>query len=563
MKLHTKVVLTLIAVMILVIGIGQLIQLNIMKNNISRFSNENIMTLKEREERFVNNIHSSIERAVAGSLERGEMLKFTKILEAQKEIDGLLEFSLYNREGVVTHSTEETFIGKIMPTRYNKMLVENQGVCISWEDDAIHVFKQQPVTGDCIRCHTTWKNGESGGVTSLRFSKTALNDVEAQAASTISSMQKSTIINSLISLLIILSILAIAIFLLIKRLVIKPLEYTLDMLKDMAEGEGDLTKRLKVKSKKDIVGNLAIWFNLFVEKLQVMFKSVRSDVVILAESSTELAGISEDMSNGVKDMAISINKVTSSTKEVNSNISSVAQAIKETSSSVNSIADSTEEMTATIKEIAQNTEKAHLISNEAVQQAQSSSERVQNLEKAANDIGKITATIAEISEQTNLLALNATIEAARAGEAGKGFAVVANEVKELARQTAEATRNIKTSIESIQSSTGMTIKEINHVLKVINDVNDVITNVSSAAEQQAATTKEISGSITQVAHGVNEVSNSIENSSNVLDGVSNDLDSVNASANEILGRSSNVNNNANKLNDLAKNMNEMFGRFKV
>ena len=214
MKLHTKVVLTLVAVMILIIGIGQLIQLNTMKKQISRFSNENIKILKEREERFVSNIHSSVERVVAGSLERGEMLKFTKILEAQKDIDGLLEFSLYNREGVVTHSTEEAFIGKRMPDNYKKSLAENQGACILWGEDAVHVFKQQPVTGDCIRCHTTWKTGESGGVTSLRFSKSALNNAEAKAASTISSMQKSTIINSLFSLFTVLLILAIAVFLL-------------------------------------------------------------------------------------------------------------------------------------------------------------------------------------------------------------------------------------------------------------------------------------------------------------------------------------------------------------
>lgn len=562
MKLHTKLVLMLVFVLTIVITIGQFIQLNNIKKQISLFSESNFTMLKEREERFVKNIHRSVEYAVAGSLERGEMVKFSKILEAQKGVEGLLEFSLYDRKGVVTHSTDNAFLGKQMSEDEKKHLLDNTKMHIKWKDDAIEVSNTQMVTGDCIRCHTTWKTGEAGGATSLRFSKTALNKAATQAINTLNELKNSTIINSLYSLIAVISTLALAIFFLIKHMISNRLNTSVEMLKDIAEGEGDLTRRLKINTH-DELGNLSKWFNLFIEKLQVMFKSVRSDVTTLAEASTELAGISDDMSNGVEDMAKNINKVASSTKEVNTNISSVAQAIRETSSSVNSIANSTEEMTATIKEIAQNTESAHQISNEAVHQAQNASKRVHNLEEAARDIGKITETIAEISEQTNLLALNATIEAARAGEAGRGFAVVANEVKELARQTAEATRNIKTSIDSIQSSTGMTIEEINHVLKVINDVNDVITNVSSAAEQQAVTTKEISGSIAQVAQGVDEVSNSIENSSKVLDGVSNDLDSVNASANEILGRSSNVNNNANKLNDLAKNMNETFGRFKV
>ncbi len=563
MKLHTKVVLTLLAVMTLVIGIGQLIQLNIIKKHISGFSNENIKILKDREERFVSNIHNSVERAVAGSLERGEMLKFTKTLEAQKGINGLLEFSLYNRDGVVTHSTDNSFIGKKMPESYDKQLEENKGVCILWEDDAIHVFRKQPVNGDCVRCHTSWKAGESGGVTSLRFSKAALNDAEAQAASTVSSMRKSTIINSLVLLVCILSILGIAISYLISSLVIRPLENTLGMLRDMAEGEGDLTKRLNFKASKDIIGALSEAFNLFVGKLQGMFKSVRGDVATLTDSSVDLAGISNDMSKGVEEMAASLSQVTSSTKEVNEHISTVAIAVKGTSESVNTIASSTEEMSSTIKEIAQNTVRANDISTEAVRQAQNSSERVRNLGEAAKDINKITETIAEISEQTNLLALNATIEAARAGEAGKGFAVVANEVKDLARQTAAATREIKTSIESIQKSTGLTIEEINNVLKVINDVNSVVSNVAAAADEQAETTREISDSITQVARGIGEVSNNIEDSSSVLNDVSKGLDSISSTADEIFNRSSNVNNNANKLKNLANNMNEMFGKYKV
>ncbi len=562
MKLHTKLVLALIAVLILVIGIGQIIQLENIKNRISDFSESNIKILKEREERFVTNIHKSIERAVAGSLERGEMIKFTRLLEAQKKIDGLLEFSLYNRNGAVTHSTDKTFIGKKMKDSEKQCLVKGSGTCILWNEDSIQVLKNQRVTGDCIRCHTTWKPGETGGVTSLRFSKDAFKKAKAQAAETMSKMEKSTFINSLISVSVIILILALATFILVKRLVSVPLNNSVDMLKDIAEGEGDLTRRLKINNN-DEVGSLSKWFNIFIEKLQTMIKLIRTDVATLTDASTELAGISDDMSNGVEGMAMNLSKVALSTKEVNDHISLVANTMKEASANVNAIATSTEEMSGTIKEIAQNTEKAQRISNDAVQYAKDSSKKVRELEEASKNIDKITETIAEISEQTNLLALNATIEAARAGEAGKGFAVVANEVKELARQTAEATREIKTSIGSIQKSTGLTIDEINNVLKVINDVNDVVSNVAAAAEEQSVSTGDISASITQVAQGIDEVSRNIEDSANVLGGVSKDLDSIDLSAAEIFDRSTNVKNNANKLNEMAINMNEIYGRFQV
>lgn len=116
--------------------------------------------------------------------------------------------------------------------------------------------------------------------------------------------------------------------------------------------------------------------------------------------------------------------------------------------------------TSTINEIAQNSEKARTITGESVRKAQGVSVQVDELGNTVQKIGKITEVISKISEQTNLLALNATIEAARAGEAGKGFAVVANEIKELARQTAEATQQIKGQIEGIQNSAAGTVSEI-------------------------------------------------------------------------------------------------------
>ncbi len=103
----------------------------------------------------------------------------------------------------------------------------------------------------------------------------------------------------------------------------------------------------------------------------------------------------------------------------------------------------------------------------------------------------VTETITEISEQTNLLALNATIEAARAGEAGRGFAVVANEIKELAKQTAQATLNIKSQIDDVQRTTSSTVTEINQISDVIRRVNDIVGTIATAVEEQTAATKRL------------------------------------------------------------------------
>lgn len=562
MRLHTKLVLSLVAVLVLVVGISQLMQYQKIKKLISGFSQSNIQTLKEREEGFAKNIHSSIERAVAGSLERGEMEKFTKLLKVQKEVEGLLEFSLYNRNGVVTHSIDSSFLGKNLPHENKDQLLTKGEMLLVWSEDAIEIYEPQEINGDCIRCHTSWKQGEIGGVTGLRFSTAALDLAQEQAVETISEMKKAAILNSFLSVIGILIVFSSAIYLLTKRFVSRPLDNSVEMLKDIAEGEGDLTKRLDIISN-DEVGSLAKWFNSFVEKLQRMFRNIAGDVETLASASTELAGISSQMSDGIDGIASHLSAVDSSAGEMSSNMSSVAAAIEQTSNNVNTVSRSTEDMTATINEIAKNTEKARGISNEAVSQARKASEKVYELGEAAQDIDKVTETITEISEQTNLLALNATIEAARAGEAGKGFAVVANEVKELARQTADATQKIKDKIESIQNSTGLTIGEIEQITKVISHVNDVVSNVARSAEDQSTTTKDIADSIAQAAQGVQDVSENVSQSSKMVNEISGDIADVNRTASEISGSSVQVNANAANLNKLAKKMNELFGGFKV
>jgi methyl-accepting chemotaxis protein len=147
-------------------------------------------------------------------------------------------------------------------------------------------------------------------------------------------------------------------------------------------------------------------------------------------------------------------------------------------------------MSATVNEIAQHTEKARTISNNAVIQAETTSENVQQLSLSADEIGRATEVISEISGQTNLLALNATIEAAHAGEAGKGFAVVANEIKELAGQTAGATQEINEKVVSIQSSTTRTTTELKEILDIIQKVDEIVTTIATAVEEQSASTSE-------------------------------------------------------------------------
>jgi len=355
---------------------------------------------------------------------------------------------------------------------------------------------------------------------------------------------------------------SILIYFIIQRSISFPLNNTVSMIRDVAEGEGDLTKRLKVLSA-DEVGDLSMWFNNFIDNLQGMIKKIMGYADLLGLSSKELTDLSGLMTNGANQMSAKSNAVATAANEMNTNMDSVAASMEEASTNTGMVATAAEQMTATINEIAQNSEKAATISSEAVTQAKNASNRVEELGVAAQEIGKVTEAITEISEQTNLLALNATIEAARAGDAGKGFAVVANEIKELARQTAEATHDIKEKIAGIQSTTEATVSDIGQISKIIDDVNEIVSTIATAVEEQSITTKEIANNVVQASTGISDVNKNVAQSSSVSDQIANDIDEVNQSAGEMSNSSSMLNMSAEKLVKLALELNELVNKFKV
>ncbi|MDP3481538.1 MAG: methyl-accepting chemotaxis protein, partial [Desulfoprunum sp.] len=234
--------------------------------------------------------------------------------------------------------------------------------------------------------------------------------------------------------------------------------------------KGDFTTKLDI-DQKDEIGLMAISLNSMVGQLGTTIREIVGGINSLSSSSTDLAAVSRQLSASARDTADKSGSVATAAEEMSTNVQSISAAMEQSASNVSMVASSTEEMTATVNEIGQSAEKARAISENAVVQSQRTSEKMTALGESARKVGRVTETITEISEQTNLLALNATIEAARAGEAGKGFAVVANEIKELARQTAAATVDIKNQIDDMQSVTNSTIIDIKNISEVIHDIN--------------------------------------------------------------------------------------------
>ena len=326
--------------------------------------------------------------------------------------------------------------------------------------------------------------------------------------------------------------------------------------------KGDFSKSLDL-DQKDEIGILSASLNSIIANVGQMILNIKNGINTVSSSSTELSVISEQMAANLEDTTTKSNSVASSLEEMSVSMASISSASEQASNNVNMVASAIEEMNSTIEEIARNAANTSQKTGEAVKQVASVSTEVDTLGIAAKEINKVTEAITEISEQTNLLALNATIEAARAGEAGKGFAVVANEIKELAKQTSDATQEIKEKITGIQKSSEGTINAAGLIKSIINDVNEMVVSIASAVEEQSVTAKDIATNIAQAAQGITEVNGSMAQGRESSDAISRDIVEVNQATNEILNSSSQVKLSAVELSSLAEKLNEMVAGFTV
>ena len=372
------------------------------------------------------------------------------------------------------------------------------------------------------------------------------------------------VLDSLDWMMVIVTVLVILVITLLAFMITRSITYPVNKSTRFAQriSEYDFTELLDM-NQDDEIGILSRALNLMVTNLKKMIGQIAEGVETLSASSTELSAISRQMSANASLTYDQSSNVAVSAEQMSVSMASIAAAAEQASGNVNMVAAASEEMTATINEIAKSAEKARVMTNRAVSDAQGASETVHNLGKAAHEIGKVTETIADISDQTNLLALNATIEAARAGDAGRGFAVVANEIKDLAKQTAGATQEIKNKIDGIQETTSGTVARIQQISCVINDINEIVSSIAAAVEEQSITTNDIAGSVLHAAQGIHEVTQNVAESSQVAQTIAKDITGVNHAAEEISVNSTQVNMSAEDLRKLARDLKDMVDQFKM
>jgi methyl-accepting chemotaxis protein len=348
----------------------------------------------------------------------------------------------------------------------------------------------------------------------------------------------------------------------ITRSISGPITQSVAVLTKLSQGDLSQDVAADLRSRADEAGMLGRAIQATIDSLRDSLQRLAAGVDTLTSSSTQLSSVAGQSSSGARSMAERTNTVAAAAEEASANTLSVASSMEEATSNLSSVAAATEEMSATVAEIATNAERARGISERATGQAQAVSTMMQQLGQAAREIGKVTDTITDISSQTNLLALNATIEAARAGAAGKGFAVVANEIKELARQTATATEDIKAQIAGIQGSTGSAISDIEAIAGVIEEVGRIVATIAAAIEEQAAVTKDVAQNIAHASSGVQDANDRVAQTASVSKSIAEDIAGVSSSVAEVRQGGEQVFASSAELSTLAEQLSEIVQRFR-
>lgn len=338
----------------------------------------------------------------------------------------------------------------------------------------------------------------------------------------------------LISITVIAFIVSLSLFFIISRSITGPLNLGVERVSDLAQGEGDLTKRIDLKTK-DELGELGGWIDQFIIKIHDNVVKIDSSAQKVSANSSKVEEAAQNVSSGTEEMSNQATTIASAATEMSQNLQNVSASI--------------EEMSISVQEVAKKAADARSIAVEASQAAGESNAVMGELSTAAEEIGVVIDTIAEIASQTNLLALNAAIEAAGAGEVGRGFAVVAQEVKELARQVATSSDEIRVRILGIQESSTKTSEAIANIVEVINRINEISSSIAAAVEQQSITTKEIASNVAQTTQAASDVTQNINGI-----GDASKEGAINASKAQSLAKG---------LEKLSKDLDEVVGQFKV
>jgi methyl-accepting chemotaxis protein len=428
---------------------------------------------------------------------------------------------------------------------------------INPETNTLHYMRAIKLDASCMLCHgdprTDDPNGDGIDPVGKRMENWAIGDMHGayEVAMPLTPMDAQVAGFFKQGMMVTVPLVLIAVgglFLMIRFVLTKPLNTVIELMKDVATGDGDLTKRMDL-NRGDEIGQLGSWFDTFLEKMHGIITDISGVTRQVAAASTEIAASSEEMAAGLGEQQ---NQTQQASAAVQQLTQSVAEVARQSTDASKAAADSRERATEGGSVVQETVLEISAIASQVDESAQA----VTELGRRSEEIGGIIAVINDIADQTNLLALNAAIEAARAGEHGRGFAVVADEVRKLAERTTQATEEVGNSIREIQNETAIAVERIESGSKRMNAGVELAQSAGSALE-------EIVNSSGQLLSQVQGIAAASEEQAQAAEEIARSIDQVNAVAMESSEGASQAAQAAADLSQGSEQMQQLIDRFKL
>ncbi len=366
-------------------------------------------------------------------------------------------------------------------------------------------------------------------------------------ASMIDAPVRSAMLSTTLGVLVILGIIA-AMILWATQMISGPIIKLTDMMRDIASGEGDLTRTIDVDSR-DEVGQLASHMNTFIGRLRDMIRQTSEQATQLSTASHNLSEVSHNTNSEIQQEKQQVDSVSTAVTEMAATVLEISRNAHQ----ANSAAESVQRITLDGTE---RSRQAQQVMTALANHIGEAAQVVAGLEQESGSIGAVIDVINGIAEQTNLLALNAAIEAARAGEQGRGFAVVADEVRSLASRTQESTENIRVMISRLQQIAQQASQMMQQGQEQAEGSVNQTQQVLDALEQ-------IAGSVTEVQDQSHQIATATEQQTVVAEDINNNLNSINQLVNNTAHHANQLASEARDLNQLAGDLNATVNQFKV
>ena len=549
MGIRTKVGGFLAGVLVLAFGISAWVSTVQCSGMLEAYGREAGRALRDEAHAQARNVFTSLEMGTRGSLERGEMKTFERMLRELGRIQGVLEIGLAGPDGKIAYSSRADRVRQALEPAWFRGAVTAAGR-VSEEEaaGALTLLRAHRMESDCLRCHAEAAEGDLAGVLYVRYSLAGLERAEQASARFLARARRTGIVRGVTTGLAGLVVACLGVYLLLGARVRRPLIRLTERVQEMASGEADLTRRLP-EDTRDEMGDVARAFNAFVANLQALVQEVLGTAEEVASGSREILAASASVLDRAEAQKDRTHASATSAEQMSATVAAVAREAHEAAETARAASETAEEGGSRVDQGVAGMDRVE-------ERVRAIAAQVRDLGQRTGEIGVVMQVIDDISDQTNLLALNAAIEAARAGEHGRGFAVVADEVRKLSEKTAQATRQVRQTVAAIQQEASVAVGSVEQGLQEVEQSSVLVRRGGEAL-------REIVAQIEQTAERVSRIATSTEEQSAAVGEISRNLDAIAGLASEVAAGVEQARATAERLGERTERLQGLMARFRV